>query len=399
MAKGKQTAKTLLDKYRNGQCSEEEKALLESWYKQWRADLDVLDKDELSVAEDEMWEAIQRRKKAKIQVLFTIKWAAAASIILLLSFIGYHLYSPENRAITAKSHLYVQDVNPGTNKALLTLTNGTKVDLNALKVGESIAQEGLKISKDAAGHLVYETASPANGEPNGASAAMSYNEVSTPKGGEFQLLLPDGTKVWLNASSTIRYPLTFAANERRVELKGEAYFEVAKRKIGSAKQTATSQPFTVSTPYQRVEVLGTHFNINAYENEGETKTTLVEGSVKVSAKNGSEQILKPNEQSIVKGADQIRVREVNPAVAIAWKEGQFLFDNTDLKTIMRQLERWYNVKVVDLEHFPNSTYNGKLKRTSKLSKVLQILELTSNLKFKVEVSPDDEQERRLILLK
>lgn len=398
MAKGKQTAKALLNKYRNGQCTEDEKALLESWYREWHADLNVLDENNLSMAEHEMWNAIRRRNEKRIRRVFRIKWAAVASIILSLSFIGYHFYSPKARSITSEAQAYVQDVDPGSNKALLTLTDGTKIDLNTLQVGESITQKGLKISKNAAGDLVYEAANPANKTADEAGATIAYNEVTTPQGGEFQLILPDGTKVWLNASSTIRYPLTFAENERKVELEGEAYFEVAKRKMESTKQQATPQPFTVNTPYQRVEVLGTHFNVNAYDNENETKTTLIEGSVKVSTKNGSEQILKPNEQGITKGADRILVHAVNPAVAIAWKEGQFLFDNTDLKTIMRQLERWYNIKVVDLEHFPNSTYNGKLKRTSKLSKVLQILELTSDLKFKIVVPPDGEQERRLILL-
>ncbi|GAA4802203.1 DUF4974 domain-containing protein [Olivibacter ginsenosidimutans] len=392
MARPTNKAKKLLRKYKNGQCTEEEKALLEQWYLQWNTDEKPLREEVLCAAENDMWQAIQKQKKNKLQMGVQARWIAAACIGLFVAFIGYRFFISAYKSTNVQSQEIVQDVNPGTNKALLTLTDGKKVDLDSLVAGQSITQAGLKISKDANGQLIYEAIKLAKDKIDHSSVNSLYNEVSTPQGGTFQLILPDGTKVWLNASSSIRYPLTFAAKERKVEMTGEAYFEVARQK--------THQPFVVYALNQKVEVLGTHFNINAYENEGITTTTLIEGKVKVSATTGDSQVLKPNEQSVVKNyGHQVLVQEVNPEAAIAWKNGQFVFDNTDLKTIMRQLERWYNIDVVGLEQFPNNTYNGKLTREAKLSKVLQILELTSDLKFRIEAPLSNGQERRLILIR
>jgi len=390
------TAKVLLRKYRKGQCTEQEKALLESWYTQWHTDEQLLEQRELEQVEGEMWAFIQKTNVNSTKRRFPFTWLAAASIMLALSFVGYWYYT-SRQLNTMENRLYTHDVNPGTDHALLTLADGTKVDVNSLRVGQSIVQEGVKISKDAIGNLVYETDLQEN--KGKVAYGVAYNEISTPKGGQLQVLLPDGSKVWLNAASTLKYPLTFSEGERLVELKGEAYFEVAKQERRTGKQKRKVQPFIVRTGYQQVEVLGTHFNINAYENELETKTTLLEGRVRVSMDGGAFAILNPNEQSTGKRLGKnLEIKAVDPAESIAWKEGEFLFDNTDLITIMKQLERWYDVEIVALERFPNYTYNGKMKRTVKLSKVLQILEMTSDLQFKIEVSSTGRQERRVILL-
>lgn len=387
MDKHRQKAKELLEKYNKGLCTEEEKELLETWYGTLSDSekYTPLSEVQLSVAEEQMWQSIQQRKKKTHLKSINWMWFAASLGLLALSFVGYRFYS--SHTASKQQWIAVADVEPGSTQALLTLQDGRQVDLNELKADESIDQGTCRISKNASGQLVYKPLQ----QKDVQVADTVYNEVSTPQGGEFQLLLPDGTEVWLNASSTIRYPLTFAANERKVVLKGEAYFEVNQQK---------QHPFVVQTTYQKVTVLGTHFNISAYQNEHETKTTLLEGSVRVSNSQGEARILKPNEQSTVSASNHhLSVMQVNPTEALAWKNGEFVFDNTDLKSIMRQIERWYGVAVVDLEHFPANTYNGKLKRTAKLSKVLQILEVTSGLKFKIETSPNGGAERRLSLMK
>lgn len=389
MMRRKRTAKKLLTKYRSGQSTEEERALLTSWYKQWHTDEQVLNEEDLATAEKEMWEVLKKKQLYRTRSLFNFKWIAAASIVVLLCFVAYHFYVA-GRSAGFENSLYAMDANPGKDRATLKLANGTRIELDNLKPGLSIVQDGFKITKNIDGHLVYESSQDSVGNCRKSPTDISFNEITVPKGGKFEIHLPDGTKVWLNAASSLRYLLTFNSSQRKVELQGEAYFEVAKQEHG--------QPFTVLTPHQQIQVLGTHFNVNAYDNEQAVKTTLLQGSVKVSTK-GAAVILKPNEQSnLTKLDDGFTVQKVDPTEAIAWKEGDFIFNNTDLKTIMRQLERWYDVEVVNLASFPDNTYNGKMKRAVKLSKVLQILELTSDLKFKIELGSTGRKERRVLLL-
>lgn len=385
----KREASALLKKYRRGRCTEEEKQLLENWYAQWNGEESKLSEEELILAEDEIWQGLQRKKSGREKKPF-FKWMAAASIIISLSFFGYWYYTHEQVGIR-KSQFLAHDVLPGANHAIITLTDGRQIDVNHLKPGQIIDQEGFRIIKNKTGQLVYTALPEEEGQAHGT--AIPYNQIRTPRGGQFQLLLPDGTKVWLNASSSIRYPLRFSPHERRVELIGEAYFEVE-------KQSARTRPFIVQTSGQEVYVLGTHFNVNAYENEPSIRTTLLEGKVKVLAKGSTSVVLlKPNEQSSLQEHNhKLQVNQVDPREFVAWKEGDFLFNNTDLKTIMRQLERWYNVQVIDLDRFPNNTYNGKMARSVKLSKVLQILELTSNLKFKIEEGTTENGGKRVRLL-
>lgn len=371
----KQQADRLLRKYRKGQCTEEEKQLLIDWYEAWHNDDLPLAKVDFDLAEQEMWQAIEKKSAKRISSKPYLKWMVAAGIALATFLFSYNYYITHS-VNTLENRLVVHDVRPGGDRASLTLANGSEVDLTSLKPGESIEQDGFHILKKENGQLVY-TAKPVK-DSHEQGVEMVFNEVHTPKGGQFQLQLPDGTKVWLNASSSIKYPLHFDKNERKVELNGEAYFEVAKHNH--------YKPFLVQTKQQEVLVLGTHFNVNAYENEMATRTTLLEGRVKILTKDrASSAVLQPNEQSsLPKNETRLTIRQVDPAESIAWKDGEFIFNNTDLKTIMRQLERWYDVKVVDLDKFPNNTYNGKMKRAVNLSKVLKILELTSELQFVIE---------------
>lgn len=386
----KQQADRLLRKYRKGQCTEEEKQLLFDWYDTWhQEDLPISEVD-IDLAEQEMWQTIQKRPTKRIRKKPHFKWMAAAGIVFAVIFFTYQYVTRPIESV--ESRLLVHDVNPGGDRASLRLADGSMIDLSNIPLGQSIDQDGYRIVKKADGEIIYTPKRQPTVKQE--SKTPAYHEIHTPKGGQFQLKLPDGTKVWLNAASFIRYPLAFDAHERRVELVGEAYFEVE-------KQHKQGQPFVVQTNLQEIYVLGTHFNVNAYENEPAIRTTLLEGKVKVLAKEGAPAVLlKPNEQSVLaRNGSQVSVQRVDPMESIAWKEGDFVFDNADLKTIMRQLERWYNVQAIDLENFPNNTYNGKMKRSAKLSKVLRILELTSALKFKIEAGNTTDDIKKIQLIK
>jgi len=310
----------------------------------------------------------------KRKLLITI--AAAATILIVFS-VGLYVYL--HRSVTPYTKVIAKnDVAPGSNKAILTLADGRKINVDDASNGTIARQSGVQIRKTNNGQLVYSI------NPVGSALEpIQYNTISVPNKGQYQVVLPDGTKVWLNSASSLRYPTRFEGNERLVSLTGEGYFEVAHNK---------NMPFTVNCQNQSVRVLGTHFNIHSYPDEA-VVTTLLEGSVKVSTsgdKNAKEYILKPGQQAVhLNGHISIQAGDV--AESIAWKDGQFLFHNTDLVTIMRQVQRWYDVQV-DFNTLPDERFNGAMSRNVKLSQLLQMLELTSNLKFKIE-------ERRIMLQK
>ncbi len=353
-------AKILLDKYLSGNCTPSEKAIVEQWYLQLPFEGDTPQQHRITATQTEVWEKLQHgRQKAK-QVLLFKRIAVAASILLCLS-VGLYLAmrnnEPQQFTVSAKN-----DVKPGRNKAILTLADGSVIDLDNAKTGEIAAQNGIIVRKTANGKLEYIVKDVAN-----ANQAISTNLISTPRGGQYEVTLPDGTKVWLNAASTLKYPSSFAKNERKVELQGEAYFEVAKDK---------NRPFRVATKQQTVEVLGTHFNISAYNDETQVKTTLLEGAVNVSSGTNSLK-LKPGQQALLNLADA-KLR-LNPNVDVdkemAWKNDLFAFDNDDLKTIMRQISRWYDLDVVYQGKITDEKYVGEIPRNSNLSEVFKILEL------------------------
>lgn len=354
-------AKILLDKYLSGNCTPSEKAIVEQWYLQLPFEGDTPKQQRITATQAEVWQQLQQgRKKAKQLVLYK-RMALAASILLCL-IAGLYLATrtSEPQQLTVST---LNDVKPGRNKAILTLADGSVIDLDNAKTGQIAAQNGIVVRKTANGKLEY-IVKDAAGNSN---QAISTNLISTPRGGQYQVTLPDGTKVWLNAASTLKYPSLFAQNERRVELQGEAYFEVAKDK---------NKPFRVATNQQTVEVLGTHFNINAYNDEELVKTTLLEGAVNVS--NGTNSLkLKPGQQALLNLADA-KLR-MNPNVDVdkelAWKNDLFAFDNDDLKTIMRQISRWYDLDVVYQGKITDEKYVGEIPRNSNLSEVFKILEL------------------------
>lgn len=278
--------------------------------------------------------------------------AAVAAILLLLAGIAV-IYRPKPAIQTPVA----AEIRPGHNGAILTLSNGKRIVLDTAANGALASDNQVKVIKKD-GQLSYE----------GAAEDIVYNTVSTPKGRQWQLTLGDGTKVWLNAASSIRYPIGFPKKQRLVEVTGEAYFEVAQN---------PESPFIVKTPAQEIQVLGTHFNVNVYDDEPAPKTTLLEGSIKVTSA-GKSLLLHPGEQ-----ANDLKINKVDAANVIAWINGRFKFDNSDIKTVMRQIARWYDVEVEYKGTIPDYQFVGGTFRNNNLSEVLQVLEL-SGLHFKLE---------------
>ena len=296
-------------------------------------------------------------------------WVAAAAVFLLVS--GYYLKfqrQPGKEIISANLHPPVSsNIVPGANKAILKLANGTAIILDSAANGVLARQGNTQIKMLGDGQLAYNAL---NHKPK----EIVYNELLTPRGGQFRLTLPDGSQVWLNASSSIIYPTAFTGAQRKVEIKGEAYFEIAKN---------ASMPFHVKVNNLDVEVLGTHFNINAYADESSIKTTLLEGAVKVG--NGSlARKLSPGQQAQVDSSGAIKVvSNADLEAAIAWKNGLFHFNNTSLQNLMRQIARWYDVDIEYRGAIPPREFGGEISRNSEVSEVLKILEL-SKVHFEIE---------------
>ena len=259
------------------------------------------------------------------------------------------------------------DVAPGGNRAVLTLANGSQIILDSAANGNLAQQGNTKIVKLDSGQLAYNSL-------NERSDDVLYNTISTPRGGQYQIVLADGSKVWLNAASSLKFPTAFTGKERKVELTGEGYFEVAKN---------ARMPFRVAVTGMTVEVLGTHFNINAYIDESTIKTTLLEGSVKV-AKSDRQLVIKPGQQAeLTPNAEFIIHNSIDVDEVMAWKNGLFNFNKADIKEIMRQAARWYDVDVVYEGNISGEKYIGKVARNTNLSEMMKILEL-NGVKYRID---------------
>ena len=362
-----EAVKSLIRKYNEGTLSPEEKAKLETWYISQAAN----SKAELSEEkEDEIIQLLRTELPLKYPKASRTWWpriAAAASIVLCLGTAWYFYQRTDTNP--AVSHAK-NNILPGGNKAYLTLADGQKIVLTNAKNGTLAQQPGVKITKTSDGELIY---SITDLKPE-IKEIKSYNTIETPVGGQYQVVLPDGTKVWLNAASSLKFPSTFARLvNRKVELRGEAYFEVTKNK---------QQPFIVKTIEQEVEVLGTHFNINTYKDEQGVKTTLLEGSVKIH-NDVESKILKPGEQSTLTN-QRFMVKTIDVEEAIAWKRGYFYFNNENIESIMRKLSRWYNIEVQYQGKITDEGFYGTVSRTRNISQVLDILEKTKGVHFKIE---------------
>jgi transmembrane sensor len=352
-------AEDLLLKYNAGTATEEEKAWVETWYARFEDKVQVVSPDQVVLDKSESWKILAQayNRSRPVQRLWP-RIAIAASMLITIG-VGFYFYSVNIHLKIVKAQ-YAHTLQPEKNKAILTLANGKRISLTEAKNGELAEQSGTKITKTEDGQLVYSAS-----VNSGTSESLNYNTIQIPKGQQYQINLPDGTKVWLNAASTLRYPTRFAGSERRVELSGEAYFEVAKNK---------AMPFHVNSGKQDVEVLGTHFNVNSYTDEKVVETTLLEGSVKVTDQfSHSAQVISPGQQASLLPNHSITVKEANVSKAVAWKNGDFSFRNDDLPYIMRQISRWYDIEVVYQGNIPPSKFAGQASRKITLSQMMDII--------------------------
>lgn len=298
---------------------------------------------------------------------------AAASIVLVVGFAVYFWFShsPLKRSSSvATTHLSeAEDVAPGGNRAILVLADGRKISLDSLGDGMVAEDKTTNILKEDSGLLVY------NGLVSGGRTDVGSNTLITPNGGQYSVILSDGTKVWLNAASSLKYPVFFSGENRMVEVTGEAYFEVAHN---------PGKPFVVKNGDRRIEVLGTHFNINAYQTENTVKVTLLEGLIRVSrAHSGSPVLVRPGQQAEMGKQGVINLREdPNVENAVAWKNGYFSFTNASIHQVMEELSRWYDIEVSYEGKLPVRRFGGEIQRNLTLAQVLKLLE-KSDIHFRI----------------
>ena len=378
-AKQKQFLK-LINNWLTGKATKWESSIVEHYFDLFAEEheiLDTLGKNELREIHNRMKTIIDGniQKKGRIVIIARLKYWSAAAAVLLISGASLYLYHKDSLPLNRNSNIVKleSDIAPGSNRAVLTLSDGTRLILGDSTKEKLAVQQGATIDQTGQGGVVYRPTSLSEGK-------LTYNTISTPNGGQYQVKLPDGTKVWLNAGSSLTYPVVFAKNERRVELVGEAYFEVAKNK---------QKPFLVKGPEQIITVLGTHFNVNSYADEGIVKTTLLEGIVSVENVAGKySTVIKPGQQTILNknlNYPFITVTNVDSEESVAWKNGYFLFDQESLKSILRKVSRWYDVEIVYPDNYQDKLFfNGTLSKYNNVSKVLKKLELTGSVHFSVE---------------
>ncbi len=333
-------------------------------------DLNLVSQIEAALDQYELGKEIRYVNSKKSSWQFLLKIAAAASLVIFISGIAVYFALKANRhnAITEVPPRQLKnEVAPGGNKAILTLADGSTIILDDAKNGQVAQQGGTRIAKLTGGQLVYNAL-------DNKPAEVVFNLLTTPRGGQFKLTLPDGSEVWLNAASSIKYPTAFTGNDRKVEITGEVYFEIVHN---------ATKPFKVSVNGMMVKVLGTHFNINAYNDEASVKTTLLEGSVSLT-KGDAIATLNPGQQAQVRDGSNIKViNNVDVAQIVAWKNGYFSFNRAGLQTVMRQIARWYNVEISYEGKVPERQFGGKIDRNSNISEVLKILE-ESKVHFRID---------------
>ncbi|MGN6177610.1 MAG: FecR domain-containing protein [Mucilaginibacter sp.] len=370
----------LLARYQNGECTPEEKALVDEWFAAHGAEhtgIDQMNAEEQAKWSEALFSEIKATNTKNEQLNQTNAprrlWpriAAAASILLMLSVGGYFVLHKKQPVQLAQNH--IQDIKPGSNKAILTLANGRQISLTDAKSGLVAQQAGIQIKKTAGGKVVY-----VKGDAKApAEAATVYNTITNPKGGETAAIeLPDGSKVTLDAGSSITYPVPFTKHERLVTMTGEAYFEPVHN---------AASPFRVKAAGQITEDIGTQFNINAYDDEAVIRTTLVEGSIKVVANNAA-MTLKPGQQSMTGNNQPIKlVKDADLEEALAWKNGVFVFNNAPVQEIMKQIARWYDADIAYQGDFSAQQYSGSVSRYGNVSDVLKIMQSTGAIHFKIE---------------
>ncbi|MGF7079295.1 FecR family protein [Mucilaginibacter sp. UYCu711] len=365
----------LLEKFRKGTINADELVMLENWYLQWQPESAAVSAEELEAIKEGVWQAIQPQAKPFVSKVLWPRIAAAASVLLILSVSIYYFTNtnqPKQKAVVVKQ--VIPDVKPGGNRAMLTLANGQQIVLTDVKNGKLAEQGDITIDKTADGRVVY---APLSAQMN-APGKLLYNTMTTPRGGQYNLTLSDGTRVWLNAASSITYPVTFIGNERRVVVNGEAYFEVAHN---------ADKPFKVESFNQEITVLGTHFNVKSYDDDGGISTTLLSGSINLkNIHSGEAKLLAPGQQAkIGRNTNTFTIKTVNPEDAISWKNGYFLFDNQEIKSIMKIMSRWYDIDIQYKNTMnEHDRFGGTFSRSSNLSETLQNLERVGKVHFIIQ---------------
>lgn len=291
----------------------------------------------------------------------------AAVILVFIAFVWLFL-NPPSKPVINNPQVKIEQIKPGSNKATLAIATGDEIILDQIGRGKIVEQGGVRVLKTKEGQVVFTVVAK-----NGIKPLLST--ISTPKGGQYEVVLPDGTKVWLNSASSIQFPTTFTGKERNVSLKGEAYFEVTKNK---------AMPFKVKTDLQEIEVLGTHFNIMAYDNENTIQTTLLEGSVRVFGK-GASVLLNPGQQAeLNKRNSRISIQDVSTKAVIAWKNGIFMFEHEDMHAILNKVSRWYDVEIIYKNTGNDHRYSGSISRFKDVTEVLKTMEMTGTVHFEIK---------------
>ena len=364
-------ATVLAEKYKNGTCSPEEQVLIEQWYNQQEVSDRYPDIPHIQQSMDEVWKKMDIKNPSK-----RTNWKSYAAVsALVIGILSIWLYKADN-AIPVSA--FQDDVIPGGQRAILTLATGQSIQLSAEHGGISFQNNTIKYED---GFPIWGYTPLLSSEPTSTNYILinTFNTLEVPLGGNYKIILADGSSIWLNSGSKITFPTTFSAKpSRRVSLSGEAFFAVSKD---------PAHRFTVTTKTQQINVLGTQFNVEAYPNQQNSKTTLLEGSVEivnmqVGEHFGKKIILTPHEQTYLDG-NNIEKERVNPEKAIAWKDGLFVFNDDRLVDIMQTLSRWYKIDV-DYNSIPDSRFNGQISKQAKLSEVLEMLEITGQVTFKLE---------------
>lgn len=377
----------LVDLYVAGKASEEQEEMLLRFFDSFQADARW--GEQMTPLREELESRMLSRLMTSIQAQQSaahrsshafnrsILFRVAAAVVLLLAAGSLYFFSGSVKtwyALKDKKEI-VEPLQPGGNKALLRLADGSTIVLNKATNGVLAMQGSTAVKKTDEGELIY-VSNPADG-----AGHSKINVIETPKGGQYQLTLPDGTRVWLNSESSLSFPTCFGPDERRVELRGEAYFEVAANYKPGAK---VRKPFFVKSGAMTIEVLGTHFNITAYPGAARQEATLMEGSVMVEAGKVRRKISPGQQAFIERSASSLKVREVNLESILAWKEGLFMFDNTDIDEAMQQIEKWYDAELVYVGQKPEVAFTGVLPRSSEVSEVLDLLESAQGVNFTVQ---------------
>ncbi|MFT3747837.1 MAG: FecR domain-containing protein [Agriterribacter sp.] len=369
----------LIQKSLDGSITMEEKAMLDEWYY-------TFSPEEMVMLSEETENNIGKRIKSRLDDYIVyermvtkhkrqsvlLRAAVMVSLVSVSCLLYYFIAnsSSEKKTIQKVAEIKaVKDVSPGGTKAMLTLGDGSTIVLDSSSNGQLGIQGNTKVIKLDDGQLKYQ-----KGKSGDNNKIIVYNTITTPRGGQYQVVLADGSMVWLNASSALKFPTEFRDSLREVEITGEAYFEVAHNAL---------KPFRVKVRNMYVNVLGTNFNVMAYDDEASINTTLLKGSLKVSSGENSK-LIKPGQQAKLNNTGNFQlITDADVEEAVAWKNGKFSFNSADIKTIMRQVERWYDVDVV-FEREGDLHFTGELSRFVNVSQLLRKLELTNEVHFRIE---------------